>query len=363
MRKARSIRAVVGLLVALTATVAPSSAATTAQQHDAVPLAYAPYRDSFRMPAPPAGQTPTERAHWLLNRDTLGKTPNAWIAWARTLSATAAAPAASSQSVASAVAQLDALVGVPVTPVLRSQLVAQADRIPDAARAPFASLVATVASAYQAQLPVARDVIARVAAGLDPHKLLLTASERDAMVARQHVILGALAGFRAQTSKLFDSLARNVRDDAPLFEDPEGLVILGGTGDGTYNPGGLFGDPILLVDPAGNDTYNTSAGGACPVTLPGFDPFGLGGPWMRCNGLALSVTGRPQRRTTTTTMTVTSPRSKAQADRAGSGSCSTSRGTTRITARARGATRVRSSRSTTTSTVAARASATAASVR
>ena len=69
----------------------------------------------------------------------------------------------------------------------------------------------------------------------------------------------------------------------PLFSDPEGLVILGGLGDDTYVRSGLIADPILLVDPAGNDVYRNSAGGACPVSP------NVVGDWLACNGLVVSV--------------------------------------------------------------------------
>jgi hypothetical protein len=292
------------LVVSLAATAAVAPARATApradlRSHSSVPLAFAPYGDTFTLPAPPAGQTPQQRANWLLNeRPALGRTPASWIDAGRGLLAAVAparaAAAAQVPDITTSVAAIDAMAGLAVTPGVRARIASAAARIPAQLRAPFAALVARVANAYAAQLPVARAATARFAAGLDPHTPLVTLAERDRMAAEQTSILRALGAFRASTASYFaqraSATARGgagaTQATGPIFEDPEGLVVLGDTSDDTYARSGLLPDPVLLVDPQGDDTYLNSAGGACPLTLP---DTGTGGPWMQCNGLALSV--------------------------------------------------------------------------
>jgi hypothetical protein len=254
----------------------------------------------YDQPLPPKGQTPQQRAAWLLDRrPALGRAPSDWLAWSKgtfTLGANAPAarPAAEGATAAAArnlianVAALDALAGAPLSGAQRAQVAADAARIPAQVRAPFASLVGTVAAAYAAQVPTAHAILARLRPGVDL-ATLVTRAERDAMTARQTAIVRALDVFRARTSAFFDASPSLPR----IFADPNGLVILGGTGNDTYNRAeGQFPDPILLVDPSGNDTYNNSAGGACPLwplPVPVHLIGNSGDDWLACNGLVLSV--------------------------------------------------------------------------
>lgn len=266
----------------------------------------AEYGRSFDLERPPAGQTPEQRIDWVTKkRPMLGRTPAAWLQWART--AFSAVPAAGSESASSAssesassafsesgaalagnVLALYSTMGVPVSPLVAQSLVTKAAAVPESVRGAFSDLVGTVASAYAAQAPLARRVATRFLAGFDPHTPTLRPAERDEMTGRQERIVRAINVFHTRTASAFAALAplagRAVKD-APTFADPEGLVILGGTGNGTYAPGGLFGDPVLLVDPSGTDIYTNSAGGACPVTFPNVGA----GTWLKCNGLVLSV--------------------------------------------------------------------------
>ncbi|MDQ1402198.1 MAG: hypothetical protein QOG03_514, partial [Actinomycetota bacterium] len=176
-----------------------------------------------------------------------------------------------------------ALVGHQATAADRAALAVQAARVPTSVRSDFAALLATVNATYAAQLPIVAAVHARWEAGFDPHVPLLTQAERDVMTARQAGLMTAINHFRAiDVPRLTASNATPA--NAPVFADPEGLVILGGTANDTYNKGGLVGDPVLLVDPAGSDTYNNSAGGACPFT-----PSAFGQTWLQCNTLVVSV--------------------------------------------------------------------------
>ena len=257
------------------------------------------YGNSFDLPAPPAGQSPEQRAHWLLEqRPALGRTPTDWARSAnatRALDLTGIDPARpiARPDLTANVLRVYASLGLSAPPSVRAQIASAAARIPAFARAPFADVVGVVADAYATQLPLARAVAARLAAGFDPHTPALSAVDRDAMIATQNRILGAINLFRAHTQAGFDVAALKVPHltasggtDPPLFSDPEGVIILGGVGNGTYTRSGLLPDPVLLIEPNGNDLYLNSAGGACPVTVNGLV---FGGKWMQCNSLVLSV--------------------------------------------------------------------------
>jgi hypothetical protein len=119
-------------------------------------------------------------------------------------------------------------------------------------------------------------------------KPVLTIAERDVMLASQQAIISALGSFHAATTGHLAEFKASGR----TFADPAGLVLIGGSGDDTYTRAAApLPDPILLVDPDGNDTYLNSAGGACPVAPEGQlpPPFLVGGHMMDCNGLVLSV--------------------------------------------------------------------------
>lgn len=239
------------------------------------------YGHAFELAPPPAGQTPEQRAHWLLSeRQANGRTPNDWITSAKGFSLDAAlTPPPAAADLTANVLAIYALARLTPSPVDVISILNASARVPSPVREAFADLVGTVAGAYAAQLPLAAAVTARLAGGFDPTVQLVTPAERDAMSVRQSDIVRALATFRARLAA-----APPQQQDDPIFSDPEGLVILGGQGDDTYERSGLFPDPILLVDPSGSDTYLNSAGGACPVT-----PEVPGSKWLQCNSLAVSV--------------------------------------------------------------------------
>lgn len=242
--------------------------------------------DSFNLEPPPAGQTPAQRANWLVNeRPALGRTPASWLDWSHTafsLDPSALAPLRVAD-LTTEVLRTQSLVGA--TPAIneRASLDAQAAALPPVVRTELASLVATVNDAYAAQTPLALAIAARLDAGFDPHNPAMTVADRDATTARQQAIVAALARFKAVALPLIQAMP-NAPLDAPLFQDSEGLIILGNVGNGTYTRSGNFPDPVLLIEPGGSDIYNNSAGGACPVT-----PALLGGKWLQCNLLVISV--------------------------------------------------------------------------
>lgn len=257
--------------------------------HGPLPMAQLPssVADAYTLPAPPIGQSAIERADWMLNQNAVvGRAPMDWVRWANETYTLEAPPArtVARGDLSANVLRLYAALGLP-TAVARPAIDAAAADLPEALRAPFAEVVGVVADAYDAQLPIAANVLARMADGMDVKEVFLTPMERDQMAASQARILGAIALFRARTGDVLarTSVNAGAAPDAPLFTDPEGLVILGGTGDTTYTRAGMFPDPILLVEPSGNDTYRNSAGGACPVTPEIF------GTWLECNSLVVSV--------------------------------------------------------------------------
>lgn len=271
--------------------IGPGGAGTAAGERGVVPIGRMDPREvtGFDLPAPPAGQTPAERAHWMLEeRSTLGRAPMEWVRWSQrtfltdAVGAGATAPGA---DLAAGVTRLYEALGVPLGAAEAAGLTREAASVPAAVRGPFADLVSVVADAYAAQLPVAAAVVDARARGFDPHTPLLSAGVRDAMATRSAAVVAAVRRFRAQTAPFFAEAAVT---GGPIFSDPEDLVVLGGTGDDTYTRSGLFPDPILLVDPAGSDTYANSAGGACPVS-PEIDLFFLEGRWLECNSLVVSV--------------------------------------------------------------------------
>lgn len=289
----RSKIAVLGVVLFAATVPFGTAQARTAQRPPTLAEMGAIVGHRYDQPLPPAGQSPFERARWLLReRDAVGSTPEAWLAWQKRtfrLGVTAAAPAA---DLVASVVTLDALAGVPLNSSQRAELAASVARIPVQVRAPLASLVSSVTTAYAEQVPLARTIVARLVPDVDL-ATLVTRAERDAMTARQTSILRAVDAFNAHTASFFATHAI----DGAVFADPAGLVIVGGTGNDTYTRNeGVLPDPILLVDPAGNDRYENSAGGACPIwpgesapPVPVPIVGGRGTDWLQCNGVAISV--------------------------------------------------------------------------
>lgn len=290
-------------VAALAATFAGSSQASIAARapdvavRDArtLPLAqlgehYTQTYGAFTLDAPPAGQTAEERTEWVLEqRQALGRTPMQWVDAAKALAQPGATPALAlahrPPDLTAEVLGLYALTGVTPTLADRAAIAASAASLPPSLRDPFARLVATTRFAYAAQAVLADTIGPRFAA-FDPRTPILTPDEREATSARQAAILAGVDRFRAEAGAVLADLTQrpSTAVNAPLFSDPEGLVILGGTGADTYTRGGAIADPVLLVDPSGADVYQNSAGGACPVT-----PEAFGERWLDCNGLVVSV--------------------------------------------------------------------------
>lgn len=264
--------------------------------HDALPVQqmgelYEDLYGPFTNDLPPAGQTPEQRAQWLLeDRPAAGKTPTAWIDGAKRSLATVSATTVPTRpaslvtpDLTTEVLGLYALVGLDPTRADRTAIARSAAALPADVRTAFAKVVATTRLAYAAQLPLATTIGARFEAGFDPKNPLMTQAERDLTNARQQAILSAIAEFRVVGLPALDRAGARSSSE-PTFADPEGLVVLGGSGNDEYVRGGAVADPVLLIDPSGDDTYRNSAGGACPVT-----PDAFFGTWLECNGIAVSV--------------------------------------------------------------------------
>ncbi|MHB8511972.1 MAG: hypothetical protein ACYDCC_07285 [Actinomycetota bacterium] len=252
------------------------------------------YGHSFDAELPPPNQTALQRSHWVIDqRSMLGRTPASWLAWARSafrFNEPSHVQPAQSESLTDAVLRMYSAVGVAITPSILTELSSTRANVPSFVSNAFSDLVGTVADTYAAQAPLARTINERLARGFDPHKPVLSQSERDLMTARAQSIVAAINVFRARTIPWFDAHAHDASlpCGSPIFRDPEGLIILGSMCSDHYTPGGLFGDPVLSVDPGGpGDTYTNSAGGACPATIS--DPAFRSGTWMRCNGLVMSI--------------------------------------------------------------------------
>ncbi len=279
-------RATIGTATVLIVLLASSLAAPGSAERPTVPpIAHAGslHRPDVALPTPPRDLSPERFADWLIEQaPVIGETPRAWIDWAQGLARSPAAGAsAGAADLPTEVARIYAATGTALSATARAAIARGAASVPGAVRAPFADLVATVADALVVQNAIAARVEARARAGLDAPAALLGIAERDVMRASAARILGALDGFRRATSDAFAAMGATV----PIFSDPEGLVILGGTGDDHYERDGAVLDPVLLIDPDGADLYENSAGGACPVTID----VAFGGQWMECNSLALSV--------------------------------------------------------------------------
>lgn len=223
------------------------------------------------------GASPIDVARATLNEnERAGRTVAEWVRLANAqallaLQADARAPA----SLADEVARLADIADAPYDAAQLAQVRAQADALPADVRAPFAALVAATADAYAAQTPVADEVVHRLALSNGALTYALTAEERETTLANALAIMAATNAFReAAQSVAFPTSAD------PLFADPLGLVYLGSAGNDVYERGGQYGDPILIVDPAGNDLYRTSAGGACADRQQMIHA---------CNGLVASV--------------------------------------------------------------------------
>jgi hypothetical protein len=269
------------LLVALAGARSAVPALPTADH--ATPVRFSDAASIGSLPPLPAGLGATARAGRILGEASVqGRTPSAWLQEARSfgLDAPVRASAPGGADLRASVLALYGAAGVPPT---RADLAAVDEaiaRLPTAARAPTADLVATVAAAYGAQEGVVAHVTSRLAAGdLRADGVLLHADERDATLARAHDVVNALDAFRAQWSGLGLSLSVPTCL-APVTVTGDCLAYLGSSGNDAYpcNPAPLP-DPILIVDPSGDDTYTCGAGAARPV--PDND--------RPANGLALSV--------------------------------------------------------------------------
>jgi hypothetical protein len=224
------------------------------------------------------GRSPLDVAHQTLTAEVRdGRTVAQWIKLAQASDLLALAPtgAPAPSDLATDVARLDADAGAPLSAAQKADVARQAAALPADVRAPFADLVHAMADAYEAQSPVASAVVARAASASGALDITLTDAERESTIANAMTLLAAQNAFRLAVKDVAWPDA-----SVPLFRDPEGLVILGSTGNDVYERTSVLQDPVLIVDPSGSDTYHTTAGAACPDLLQVAHD---------CNGLVISV--------------------------------------------------------------------------
>lgn len=206
-----------------------------------------------------------------------GRTVMDWTKLASAQSLLALEPQAAAQprDLAFETARLDALAGIHLDAAQQAEVARRAAALPADVRAPFAQLVGAVADAYAAQAPVAQDVLAQTRAAHSAGDMVMPDEAREATLENAMGIVAAQNAFRDAAARISFP-----QTQAALFRDPAGLVILGSLGNDVYERTGALRDPILLVDPAGDDVYHTTAGAACPDLLSAVHD---------CNGLVASV--------------------------------------------------------------------------
>ncbi|PSG97967.1 hypothetical protein BRD56_02670 [Thermoplasmatales archaeon SW_10_69_26] len=90
---------------------------------------------------------------------------------------------------------------------------------------------------------------------------------------------------------------REIRHDLPadpIVVDPLGLVVLGGSGDNTYTPNTVgptvWQGPLILVEPAGDDTYDIPVAAPTTIHRPD-DPLNAVGNDVQYGSFALEFEG------------------------------------------------------------------------
>jgi hypothetical protein len=231
------------------------------------------YAGAFPLDPIPQGMSAQQRADYILDQHVvMGRTPQQWLDWAHQAYA-AQASAAPSPPTASplegAILDLYRAAGIAPSPQEAAAAHTSAAGIPPQARGAMADLVATVAQAYAEQRPVADAVLERARAANAPAgPTFLSLAERDAMMERSARIVAAIHRLQDALSSLPQPEATRMSGPhclAPLYLFGDCLAYYGSHGDDTYasNPP-PFPDPILIIDPKGDDTYTDSAGGANP---------------------------------------------------------------------------------------------------
>lgn len=207
---------------------------------------------------------PLARATRIVTDESIqGRTPQAWIGLSHPDALLALQPAAPAEAdLADAVARINAAAGLRLTARERADVAAQAAALPEDVRAPLARLAARVADVYEAQVPIARDVVAQAHAADAPIEMIVSGAQREAMLAHGLALVAASNAFRDEVADV-----EFPASTTPLFRDPNGLVIVGSIGNDVHPRTGALKDPVLSVDPAGADTYLHAAGAACPDLL------------------------------------------------------------------------------------------------
>lgn len=229
-------------------------------------------------PLPASAGDPVEIAREVVTEQLrAGRTVTEWVQLAKAENLLSLEPStrAADADLAAEVARLSEAVGVPLDAAQMANVQAQANALPADVREPFAALVAATAHAYETQAPIAAGIVGRIPTSSDLLDYAMSDAEREATLANALGLVAAQNAFRLAVEDV-DFPASST----PLFRDPNGLVILGSTGNDTYIRDGVRRDAALIVDPAGNDVYEQAAGGACS------DPASL---IHDCNGLAVAL--------------------------------------------------------------------------
>jgi hypothetical protein len=240
------------------------------------------------LPPLPSEWSVERRAAYVLSEHAvLGRTPGDWLDWVHDAlpkrSSSDASPSVlpiGLKSLDAAVLQMYAAVGVTPTSTDLARARVAAASLPLSLQDATADLLGVVANGYALQRLLAKEVtseprLTERTQGLQPE---LAQQERDEMAQRAQRIMSALRTFQVRTQGLGAASALSSATClVPVLTDC--LVYEGTSGSDSYPPNpGLFPDPVLIIEPGGNDTYTNGAGAA--------NPSGFG---AAANHLALSI--------------------------------------------------------------------------
>lgn len=229
-----------------------------------------------------------------------GRTASGWLGFVQGEIATPTPAALPDADLTTEVLALYDVMGLVASHEERAAIARDAAALDPATAAAFAGLLAVVVDAYAEQAPIAARVVERAHA-FTPFEMgeilhgglyftnlergyaqdvvsLVTPEESLAMQATAARVLDAVSAFRLAVP--LEAEPRGGGGGAPLFRDPNGLVMLGGAEDTTFPRTGMFKDAVLVADVGGDDLYQVAAGAACP------DPLNT---ISTCNGLVLGV--------------------------------------------------------------------------
>jgi hypothetical protein len=235
------------------------------------------HADAYVFDPLPDGLDARQRADAILATPVAGRSPREWIDAARSPALSALGPPRGQPEAGSldeAVLSAYRAVGVEPSADDLAAARANAEAVDPSLRGAVAGLVATVAQAQDEQADLAAVLRERLdRTGFQAGTPFLAPAERDASAARAAGILAAAQGLAAQSAAGVPPLAAVCLLPVDLTAASLGsgcMAWLGSCGDDLYAPNPApfpLPDPVLIVEPCGNDTYTTSAGGANPLGL------------------------------------------------------------------------------------------------